>query len=833
MQQSCDILLQYCCNNVFKLYICAQYLSKFSKIMPIVTRSLFLVFLLFNLSAYSQNLKSADSIKTNVLNEIVITTNSKSELFNSRKISRKELLKNQSTTLGETLSHVPGIQNSYFGPNSGAVVIRSLSGNRVKVLSNGMGVNDLSGISPNLNLIADTDNLLGIDIHINDGNVLFGGRAIGGAVNLKDNTVPKERTPKSVSGFVKAEGSTNLGYKQSFDLNGNIGKKWAWHAGGMNRWNGDIRIPGNTKAPIAYDPKIDDLTAAMAQVHVEKQTTRNLSLYPYISQFVLEKMNDPQWELTEADLYTFEEKSFIDGVYVSNQKNSLYVAGQPAGTPLSTTVVKSITDYAPVKKGTMPNSHANSYVVNFGTGYVGEKFNFGVGFRRSYGYYGIPGFALRKLPGHTHTHDDGYSHEVEGESVYLPINTRSEGNSLMMESEYRPQGTAIAAFRLNYMLQYSKDSELIGDYLANKFSAARHIVRLEVDQHSLSFLKGLSGIDLSTVNIDGSGEQRYLPDNKSREFGLFTLQQFVIKFLKLNAGYRHDLVQRRARLTEGYKPSRGLGGGKLSDRDFQLNQFTTGAQIDITKYAYLKGTYSHSERAPDVNELYAGNNHFAIILEENGDDRLNKETAKTVELEAGFNYEGLKLSVTHYRTMLDNYLYLAHTGIARSGGFLVKEWRQSNTKLNGWEAEMAYNQKINEKCIIQLGSYFDLVKNVNVSGDHMRDWAEGDYMPNMPVSRFGFSGGINFRKFEFNAAFDRYLEQRFLGKNINPEPPMPAYSLLSARLAYNMTFRDYRIEYFASGTNLLNVEARPQNSFLKYLAPLPGINISLGLTVSI
>lgn len=832
MQQSCDILLQFCCDSGFKRYICAHYLPKFNAIMQNIPQCLCLFLLAFNLHVYSQH-KPADSVKTNVLNEVVITNSNKFEISNSRKISRIELLKNQSATLGETLSHVPGIQNSYFGPNSGAVVIRSLSGNRVKVLSNGMAMNDLSGISPNLNLITDKDNLLGIEVHINDGNVLFGGRAIGGAVNMKDNTIPKEKAPKSLSGFVRAEGSTNLGYKQSFDFNGNIGKKWVWHAGGMNRWNGDIKIPGNTKAPIAYDPKIDDLTASMAQVHVEKQTTRNLTLYPFISQFVLDKMNDPQWALTDADLYTFEEKSFIDGAYVSNPKNSLYIAGQPAGTPFSTIVLKGITDYAPVKKGTMPNSHANSYALNLGIGYVGEKFNIGAGFRRTYGYYGIPGFALRKLQGHTHTHDDGYTHEIEGESIYLPINTRSESNSLMMESEYRPQSAGIAAVRLNYMLQYSQDSELIEDYLANKFSASRHIIRLEADQQPLKFLKGLSGVDVSAVNINGSGEQRYLPDNKSREYGIFTLQQFAVTFLKLNAGYRHDLVERRAMLTEGYKPSRGLGGGKLSDKDFNLNQFTSGLQADITKYAYLRASYSHSERAPDVNELYAGNNHFAIILEENGDDRLNKETAMTTEFGAGFNYAGLKLSVTRYKTLLDNYVYLAHTGISRSGGFLVKEWRQSNTELNGWEAEMAFNKKISKNFNIQLGSYFDLVKNVNTAEDHMRDWAEGDYMPNMPTSRFGFSAGIDFRKFELSAAFDRYLEQHYLGKNINPEPPMPAYSLLSARLGYNVIFKDYKIEYFAAGTNLLNVEARPQNSFLKYLAPLPGINISFGLTVNI
>lgn len=799
--------------------------------MRIYSKILCSLLLTFNFYGYSQNIKTSDSIKINLLKEVIINSK-KVELSNVKKISRKELLESQSTTLGDALSRIPGIQNSYFGPNSGAVVIRSLSGNRVRVLSNGIPMNDLSGISPNLNVITDLDNVSGINIHINDGNVLFGGRAIGGAINIKDNTIPKEKAPKTLSGFVKAEGSSNLGYKQSFNFNGNIGKHWVWQAGGMNRYNDNIRIPGNTKAPIAYDPKIDDLTSSMAQVHVEKQIVRNLSLYPYISQFVLDKMNDPQWGLSEADLYTFEEKSFVNGEYVSNPKNSLYVAGQPADTPLSTTLVKNITDYAPIKRGIMPNSHAKSHVLNFGTSYIGEKINFGIGIRRSYGFYGIPGFALQKLPGHTHTHSDGYTHVIEGESVYLPINTRSENNSLIMESEYKPQIGAIEAIRLNYTMQFSKDREFIGNYLANKFSTTRQNARLEIDQKPFSLLKGLWGADISNTNMDGSGGQRYLPNNKSHEYGIFTLQQFTLKFLKLNIGYRHDFIQRKAMLTEGYKPGRGLGGGKLSDRNFNLNQFNSGIHFNISKFAYLRGSYSYSERAPDVNELYAGNNHFAIMLEENGDDRLNKEISKTREMEIGLKYEGLKFSITYYHTMLKDYLYLAHTGIARSGGFLVKEWRQADTKLNGWESELSYNKKVDKNLNIQLNSYFDLVKNINVSKDNMRDWAEGAYMPNMPTSRFGISGNINYKQTELSIVLDRYLKQRYLGKNINPEPPMPAYSLLSARLAHTTIFNNYKIEYFVAGTNLLNVEARPQNSFLKYLAPLPGINIAIGLTLS-
>ncbi|MGJ1361947.1 TonB-dependent receptor [Sphingobacterium spiritivorum] len=113
----------------------------------------------------------------------------------------------------------------------------------------------------------------------------------------------------------------------------------------------------------------------------------------------------------------------------------------------------------------------------------------------------------------------------------------------------------------------------------------------------------------------------------------------------------------------------------------------------------------------------------------------------------------------------------------------------------------------------------------------MRKWAEGDYMPNLPTSRYGLAGSLQLDKIFFHTSFDRYLEQRYLGKNINPEPPMPAYSLLAGRVGYRLKFMGQTVECYANANNLLNVEARPQNSFLKYLAPLPGRNISLGVKV--
>ena len=777
--------------------------------------------LFLNLHSTAQEKKKTDSLKTIQLPAAKIKGKESKKKF-SREVTRNELDRVQSRTLGETLSRTPGIQNSYFGPNSGAPVIRSLSGNRVKILSNGLSINDLSGMSPNININIDMDNVLGIDVFMGNASVLYGGKAIGGAINIKDNTIPVALFPKIVSGKVVLEAGTNSGTRQAADINGNIGKKWAWHIGGMNQRNGNLKIPGNTKAPIAYDPGIDNLTETMAQVKVDKEIIRNLTLYPYISQFVLNNLNNPDFGLSEADLYTMQANSIIGGLPVANPTNEKYIAGQDPNTPFSTTVIKGIQDYAPVTKGIMPNSHAESRAIHIGTSYIGKNFYLGVGFRGLEGYYGIPGFALSSKAGHTH---DAVTPELE----YSPINTRSLSNAILFEALLKPEFAAVSSLKLNYLLQFADDRELVGIYQVNKFNTERQALRMEIEQGKWKFLTGTTGFDFSLIEMKGEGKLRYLPNNLSRESGVFTLQRFDLSPAHLNVGYRHDQVARKTLQDDTYKRSRGLSGGNLSARDFGLNHFTTDLLLDIFKAVYLKAGFTHAERAPDVNELYAGNDHFAIMVEENGDDRLNKEVSKTYELGAGLNYKGLKITTTHYQTVFQDYLYLAHTGISRSGGFLVKEWRASDTKIAGWETELAYKLSWGKDRAVEFSSFFDLVKNENTSDDRLRKWAEGDYMPNLPTSRCGLSGTIAMPKFDFYMAVDRYMKQHYLGKNINPEPPMPAYTLLAAKATYKTTFSGLGFEYYVSGNNLLNAEARPQNSFLKYLAPLPGRNISIGI----
>lgn len=749
--------------------------------------------------------------------------------YNAANISRKKLDFIQSNTLGETLSKIPGIQNSGYGPNSGAPVIRSLSGNRVKILENGMAVNDLSGISPDFNTDIEMNSVQNITVYKNSASVLYGGKAIGGAVDIETDYIARQLPEKKINFKGLLEGGSNSGQKQAFSARGIIAKNWVWTVGASNQKQEIVRIPGKSKDGRCYDPELvgfNSILQSLCQINVDSRRVLNKSLFPYISQFAKDHMIE--YELSEDDLYTFSSTYYnpADGKYYPNPKNDLYVPGQDAVKDRYKSEVNGIKDYVETKDGEIPNSHSESNSFYVGTSYIGKSLYAGGAYQNSYSYFGVPGYAIPKIPKHSHG-------KPQPKIEYSPINIRSLSHKAIFESGYKFTHSPISSIKLNYMGVFSKNAELLDRYRANQFTVNQHNGRLEINQQKLQFLTGTTGLEIQYRDMEGTGGQRYLPNNISREIGIFTMQHLDFNFLQLDLGYRNDHVQRRAEADNKYVRSRGLSGGKLSDRDFTLHQFHSSAQWTLFKKGYLKVQYNHSERAPEVNELYSGNNHFAILTEENGDDTLDKETANTVEIGTGVNLKNLRVSASWYHTSYKNYIYLAHTGISREV-FLVKEWRSDDTEINGIEAEAAYKADLGKAGKWEIGGYYDLVRNISVADSSIRKWSDGDYMPNMPTSRFGFNLEGTLQNFSVNLSLDHYLQQKYLGKNINPELPMPAFSLLNARFSYkdsSLGLGD--LEYYIIGNNLLNAEARLQNSQLKFLSPLPGINISVGVKITI
>ncbi|MEP7154305.1 MAG: TonB-dependent receptor [Betaproteobacteria bacterium] len=159
-------------------------------------------------------------------------------------LSGTELMLKRGTTLGDTLSGLPGVANSFFGPNAGRPIIRGLDGDRVRILSNSGASFDASNVSFDHNPTVDPLAIERVEVLRGPAALLYGGTAIGGVVNIIDNRVPHEAV-KGFGGTIETRfGGAELERGSSALLEGGDGN-FALHADGFYRETGDYRVPAS------------------------------------------------------------------------------------------------------------------------------------------------------------------------------------------------------------------------------------------------------------------------------------------------------------------------------------------------------------------------------------------------------------------------------------------------------------------------------------------------------------------------------------------------------------------------------------------------------------
>ena len=101
-----------------------------------------------------------------------------------------ELDQARGKTIAETLSDVPGVSQTQFGPSANRPIIRGQDKFRVKVVQNGTDTFDVSAQSEDHAVPIDPLLVDRIEILRGSSALLHGGSAIGGVVNVIDRQYP-------------------------------------------------------------------------------------------------------------------------------------------------------------------------------------------------------------------------------------------------------------------------------------------------------------------------------------------------------------------------------------------------------------------------------------------------------------------------------------------------------------------------------------------------------------------------------------------------------------------------------------------------------------------
>ncbi len=155
--------------------------------------------------------------------EIIVTApleGSRIESLQGAEILRREdIVANLSGNLGDTLDATPGISTTFFGAGASRPIIRGLGEDRVRVLQNGIGAIDASTVSPDHAVTSDGLDAERIEVLRGSAALAYGGNAIGGVVNVIDQSIPTRAieglTFQSLAAYSSvddgAHGAANLG----------------------------------------------------------------------------------------------------------------------------------------------------------------------------------------------------------------------------------------------------------------------------------------------------------------------------------------------------------------------------------------------------------------------------------------------------------------------------------------------------------------------------------------------------------------------------------------------------------------------------------------------
>ena len=126
----------------------------------------------------------------------VIGEEERTELFDgvstALELGGDELYRKGGLSIGESLKNEPGVRATDFGVSASRPVIRGFSGERIKILQNGIGLLDASGASDDHAVPISALNADSLEIIRGPLNLMYGSSAIGGVLNISNSRIHSE-----------------------------------------------------------------------------------------------------------------------------------------------------------------------------------------------------------------------------------------------------------------------------------------------------------------------------------------------------------------------------------------------------------------------------------------------------------------------------------------------------------------------------------------------------------------------------------------------------------------------------------------------------------------
>ena len=435
----------------------------------------------------------------------------------------------------------------------------------------------------------------------------------------------------------------------------------------------------------------------------------------------------------------------------------------------------------------LPNSAQTADGAAAGFSWIGSR-----------GYLGFSASGHNALYGIPAASDDG-----EG-SVRIDLRQRR----LDLHGELAQPFAIFRSARFKLGLADYRHQELEGTEIGTVFKNRGYDGRLELLHQPLGRMSGAFGVQSARSNFEAVGDEAFLPPTQTTSRAVFAFEEVDLNPLTWQFGTRMDTQKIAVR----------DGSGRSRDGDgFSAS---TGLVWKINEAWSFGATLARTGRLPNAQEIYSDGPHAGTRAFEIGDETLNQEksTALDVSLRRRAGFVTGEIAV--FANRFDGYIFEQPTGVTRDG-LTVYQYTQRDAEFRGAEAE----------AIFHLHESAGHTLDFRVAADTVRGEIRGagQNLPRITPRRLTLA--LDYHGGPFSAGIDTHFVDR--ARHLAPDETATAgYHLLGASLGYHFDLGRFACDAFVRGANLTAADARNHVSFLKDIAPLPGRDVTTGLSVS-
>lgn len=469
--------------------------------------------------------------------------------------------------------------------------------------------------------------------------------------------------------------------------------------------------------------------------------------------------------------------------------------------------------------GDIENSRTRSANGYGGFGWFSDRAFVSFGVRANDAGYGIP-FA-GDFHSHHHHEEDGEEHadEEEGHDEHedLRVDLEMQQQSYQVNWGLRRLGPALENFvmKLSYGTYRHDEIEFEGDErnLGTRFDNQQFVYRGVFEQNRRGPLSGRFGFWGLERDFSAEGEEALSPPVDQRSFALFALEELDFERVKFQFGARLETSRYDPAFSERAHGHEDEGEHEEEEHEEELpdavrRRFTgasaaAGVHADLWQGGALVANYSHSYRAPALEELYNLGPHVGTLSFEVGDPGLKAERGDGVDISLRQQAGRINGEFDLFYYGFRNFVFPFATG-EEEDGLPVVNFVQRDSRFTGGEAKLGF------------ALHHDFRLNLGMDFVDAQAARTGTPLPRIPPLRGRF--GFDYQRGGFSLRPEVVLANR-QSQTFDLETPTAGYAVVNLRATYTIPTRGAIHQFSANIFNLGDQLYRNHASFIKDLAP--------------